>query len=199
MNMSSTEKRKYRMTTRADAAAATRERLLAAAWQHFATRPYEDVRLREIAADAQCTVQTLHACFGSKDDLLSAAYLWWGLHVTAGRDTAPVGKIDEAIAILFDHYEAHGAAVLRMLSQEDRVPAILLMTDAGRLYHRAWAQRTFRPLLVGLRGQARERRAAAIVVATDLLVWKLLRIDMGLERDQAEGIVKDMLQAPPEQ
>jgi AcrR family transcriptional regulator len=181
------------MTARAEAAAATRERLLAAAWEHFSTRPYDEVRLRDIAADANSTVQTLHASFGSKDELLGAAYMWWGLAETARRDTAPVGDIGLAIRMLFDHYETDGAAVLRMLSQEERVPAIRQMTDAGRMYHRAWVARTFKPLLSGLRGRARERRLAAIVVATDLLVWKLLRLDMRLERGEAERTVADML------
>jgi AcrR family transcriptional regulator len=183
------------MTARAQAAAATRERLLAAAWRQFASRPYEDVRLREIAAEAHVTAQTLHASFGSKDRLLTAAYLWWGEQVIAGRDAAPVGRVREAIENLFEHYEAHGAAVLRMLSQEERVPAIRQMTDAGRAYHREWAARTFAPLLNGLRGRARERRLSAIVVATDLLVWKLLRQDMRLERGSAERIVGDMVRA----
>ncbi len=193
MNMSSTEKRKYRMTARAEAATATRERLLAAAWERFSTRPYEDVRLRDVAADAQCTVQTLHASFGSKDELLSAAYMWWGLRGISEREKAPVGRVKEAISILFDHYEADGTRVLRMLSQEERIEAIRRMTEAGRLYHRAWAERTFQPLLDGLDGRARERRLAGIVVATDLLAWKLLRLDMGLERREAERVVADML------
>ncbi len=183
------------MTARAQAATATRERLLAAAWQHFATRPYEAVRLREIAAAAGCTVQTLHASFGSKDDLLSAAYMWWGLRGIEQRETAPVGQLKRAIEVLFDHYEADGAAVLRMLSQEERVPAIRQMTDAGRLYHRAWVARTFEPLLDGLRGGARERRLIAIVLATDLLAWKQLRLDMQMERHEAERVVVDLLRA----
>jgi AcrR family transcriptional regulator len=192
--MSGIEKRRYRMTARAEAAAATRERLLGAAWKHFATRPYDDVRLREIADAAHCTVQTLHASFGSKDDLLSAAFVRWGLRETARRDAAPVGEVSEAIRILFDHYETDGPAVLRMLAQEERVPAIRRLTDAGRLYHRTWAARTFQPLLGDLRGRAQERRLAAIVVATDLLVWKLLRLDMHLGRREAERTVADMLQ-----
>ena len=58
------------MSARADAAAATGERLLAAAWNHFGTLPYEEVRLRAIAADAGVTEQTLFARFHSKDCLL---------------------------------------------------------------------------------------------------------------------------------
>jgi AcrR family transcriptional regulator len=184
------------MSARAEAAAATRERILSAAWQHFASRPYEDIRLREIAADAAVTAQTLHTSFGSKEQLLTAAYLWWGERVIAGRDKAPVGHLPDAIANLFNHYEAHGAAVLRMLSQEERIPMIHQLTDAGRAYHRAWAAKTFAPLLRRLRGGARERRLSAIVVATDLLVWKLLRHDMQLERPEAERIVVEMVQSP---
>jgi AcrR family transcriptional regulator len=185
------------MSARADAAAATRARLLSAAWQHFASRPYEDVLLREIAADAAVSTQTLHTAFGSKEQLFAAAYLWWGRQVIAEREAAPVGRVPEAITNLFDAYEAHGGAILRMLSQEERIPAVRQMTDAGRAYHRAWAAKTFAPLLRGLRSGARERRLSAIIVASDLLVWKLLRRDMRLSRSQAEGTVVEMVLAAP--
>lgn len=185
------------MSARADAAAETRMRLLSAAWQRFANKPYEDVVLREIAADAGVSVQTLHTAFGSKEQLFTAAYMWWGGQVIAGREAAPVGRVPEAIANLFDTYEAHGNAVLRMLSQEERIPAVRQMTDAGRTYHRTWTTKTFAPLLRGLRGSARERRLSAIVVATDLLVWKLLRQDMRLPRSVAERTVVEMVLASP--
>jgi AcrR family transcriptional regulator len=196
MPTSSVKQRPYRMSTRADAAAATRERLLASAWQHFASHPYEDVRLQEIAAEAGVTAQTLHTQFGSKDQLLTAAYVWFGEQEITQRDTAPAGDIHRAIEILFDRYEAHGIAILRMLSQEDRIPAIAQMTEAGRAYHREWAAKTFTPLLRGLRCPSRERRLAAIVVATDLLVWKLLRHEMQLDRTRAEAVMVEMMCCP---
>jgi hypothetical protein len=82
-----------------------------------------------------------------------------------------------------------------MLAQEERIPAIRQMTDAGRAYHRQWAAKTFGLLLRGVRGHSRERRLTAIVVATDLLVWKLLRLDMQLDRASAERIVAEMVQS----
>jgi len=185
------------MSARADGAAATRERLLAAAWRHFAARPYEDVRLSEIAAEAEVSVQTLHTSFGSKEQLFTAVALRWGREEMARRDEAPVGEVGEAIEILFDRYEANGSTVLRMLSEEERIPAVRRITDAGRAYHHDWAARTFQPLLHGLRGRSRERRLAAIVIATDLLVWKLLRRDMQLDRHTAEQIVADMIESSP--
>lgn len=200
MNMSSQpeegeERRPYRMRARAAATAATGERLLAAAWRHFATRPYEDVALREIAAEAQVTVQTLHARLGSKDELFAAAYAWFGSDELASRPAAPTTDVAAAVASVFDRYEQHGRAILRMLSQEERIPAVQRMTDAGRAYHRHWAEVTFAPRLRDLRGQAHERRLAAIAVATDLLVWKLLRLDMGMERERAERVVLEMIGA----
>ncbi|MHB8242099.1 MAG: TetR/AcrR family transcriptional regulator [Solirubrobacteraceae bacterium] len=195
--MSSSLKRPYRMTARAEAAAATAERLLAAAWRHFATHPYEDVLLREIASEAGVTAQTLHARFGSKDELLTAAYAWFGEQEIAQRPATPTGDVKAAVCLIFDRYEQHGQAILRMLSQEERIPAIHQMTDLGRAYHRHWAETTFAPLLSGLRGARRARRLAAITVATDLLAWRLLRLDMKHPRAQAEQVVLEMVQAPP--
>jgi AcrR family transcriptional regulator len=189
------KERTYRMTARADAAAETGERLLAAAWKHFGTRPYEEVRLREIAADALVTEQTLLARFHSKDELLTEAYRWWAMSEKPRRDAAPVGRFREAVANVFDHYEAHGTAILRMLSQEERIPAVRHLTDRGRDYHRDWASRVFQPLLAGLRGASRERRLTAVVIATDVLVWKLLRLDMQLSRPQAEETVVAMIES----
>jgi AcrR family transcriptional regulator len=189
------QRRSYRMTARADAAAATRERLLAAAWEHFGSRPYEEVRLLDVASDAGVTVQTLYLRFGSKDDLLSAAYQWWGTREIVARDAAQGRDVAEAVTILFDHYEAHGLAILRMLSQEDRLPAMRHLMDVGRDYHRKWAEGTFELFLHGLRGRRRERRLIGMVAATDVLVWKLLRVDMGVERAEAEQIVADMVRS----
>src|SRR3954452_2666916 len=201
MNMSRTPpqaaaKRTYNMSARAEAAAATGDRLLACAWRHFTTRPYEEVRLQDIAADAGVTVQTLHNRLGSKDEVLSAAYWWWGGQESIRRDAAPVGDVRAAIRIVFDHYEAHGDAILRMLAQEDRIPAIREMTDIGREYHRDWARRVFAPLLAGLTRTHRERRLTSLVVATDVLVWKLLRRDMKLSRAEAERTVASVIVPP---
>jgi AcrR family transcriptional regulator len=187
------------MSARAQAAAATGERLLEAAWNNFGTRPYEEVRLREIAADAGVTEQTLLARFQSKDGLLAAAYRWWGTQEISRRDSAPVGRFPEAVSNVFDHYEAHGTAILRMLSQEDRIPAVRRLTDRGRDYHRDWVSRVFQPILSALPPAARERRLAALVIATDVLVWKLLRLDMRLGRAQSERIVVEMIAAYADQ
>ncbi|HEX8646599.1 MAG TPA: helix-turn-helix domain-containing protein [Thermoleophilaceae bacterium] len=183
------------MAARADAAAATRERILAAAWRHFADDPYERVRLSDVAAAAGVSVQTVHSGFGTKDQLFVAAWIWAIGPEGARRDQAPVGDVRKAIRLLYDSYELQGDATLRLLAEEDRIPAIRAMTNAGRAWHRSWVERTFAPLLGRSRGAARERRLVTLVVATDILVWKLLRREMGLDRAAAERIVAGMVTA----
>jgi hypothetical protein len=97
--------------------------------------------------------------------------------------------------VLYDSYERDGDAVLRLLAQEERIPAVREMADAGRRWHRAWVERTLGPWLEGKSDAARERRLVALVVATDLLVWKLLRREMELGRRTAERIVAEMVTA----
>ena len=181
------------MVARAESAAATEKRILEAAWQQFADRPYEDVRLGDVAAEAGVSVQTLHSRLGTKDELFVAA---WALIVGregARRETAPVGDVRAAVRLLYDSYELRGDAVLRLLAAEDRIGAVRDMTNAGRKWHREWVRRTFAPLLADPSRAARERRLTSLVVATDLLVWKLLRRDMGLGRRTAERIVIEMV------
>jgi AcrR family transcriptional regulator len=189
------QRRRYRLVARADAAAATRERLLASAWRHFSDRAFEGVRLADVASDAGVSVQTLITHFGSKDGLFVAAWQWRMTPEGARRETAPVGDVRAAVRVLYDSYDQDGDAVLRLLAHEERIPAVREMADAGRRWHRRWVERTFGPLLDGVSGAERERRLVALVVATDLLVWKLLRREMGLGRKTAERIVTEMVTA----
>lgn len=181
------------MVARAEAAAATRERILESAWGRFSRLPYEEVRLAEVASDADVSEPTVYSNFSTKDRLFVAAWIWGFGPEVDRRDQAPVGDVREAVRLLYDSYEAQGDAGLQILAAENRIPAIRQMADAGRAWHRAWVERTFAPLLKGSRGPVRERRLVALVVATDILVWKLLRREMELDRDTAERIVIEML------
>src|SRR5687768_2193869 len=181
MSTRTTSKRRYRMVARAEAAAATRERILEAAWRRFSKDPYEEVRLADVAAAARVSEQTVYSHFGTKDQLFIYAWAWAIGPEGERRDQAPVGDVRKAVRLLYDSYEAQGDASLRLLAEEDRIPTIRQLADAGRAWHRDWVERTFAPLLAGSRGAVRERRLVALVVATDILVWKLLRREMELD------------------
>src|SRR3954451_316834 len=104
------DKRQYRMVARAETAAATRERLVRSAWRHFSERPFERVRLTEVAKDAGVSAQTLHAHFGTKDALFVEAWSWRMAPEGVRRDQAPVGDVRAAVRVLYDSYDRDGDA-----------------------------------------------------------------------------------------
>lgn len=193
MNMKVAARRAYRMTARARAAAATGERILSTATEVFLGRPYEQVSLDDVAREAGVTVQTVLRRFGSKEGLVAAAAEVGMERVRAERAGAPIGDLAGAVRNLVDHYEEWGARVLRMLGQEENVPPVRKVTDAGRQLHRAWVERTFAPWLRGS-GAARARRLAQLAAVTDVYVWKLLRQDQGLSRSATERTLLELLQ-----
>jgi AcrR family transcriptional regulator len=187
-------RRRYRMQARAEAAAATAERILDAAVAVFWERPVEDIPLEEVARRAGVSVQTVIRRFGGKDGLLAAAAERETERVRRQRDQAPVGDLPGAVRNLVDHYEELGVPVLRLLAQEDRSPALRALADRGRAYHAGWCERVFAPALTGLGGARRARRLAQLVAVTDVLTWKLLRRDRRLSRRQTELALIELLE-----
>jgi hypothetical protein len=102
------------------------------------------------------------------------------------RDEALPGDPAGAVGVLIAHYELFGDRVLKMLAEEERIPALKAIIDRGRTLHRAWCARVFAPALARLRGSERERRLAQFVAVCDVYTWKLLRRDAGLSRRQTE-------------
>jgi AcrR family transcriptional regulator len=182
------------MTARAEAVAGTRRRLLDAALEHFSARPYDEVTLRDLAASAGTTVQTLLRHFASKETLFAESARLAEDRVRAERRLpGPVGP-REAVRTLVAHYERDGDVQLRLLAQEDRVPVVRAITDAGRAMHREWVEHALAGLLGDRRGAARERRLHALVAATDLSTWRLLRRELGLGRAATEAVMTDLLE-----
>lgn len=186
-------RRRYTMSTRAAAAAATHERILESATLEFLTRPYEQVSLEDVATRAGVTVQTVLRRFGSKEALVAAAAAAGLARVQEDRNLAPVGNLAGAVHNLVDHYEEWGERVLRMLAQEEQVPPLRNVVDAGRGLHRRWVERTFAPWLQGARA-SRGRRLAQLIAVTDVYVWKLLRRDQGLSRSTTEQALFEIVQ-----
>ncbi len=191
MKVTETGRRPYRMTARASAAAATGERILAAAAQVFYEKA--DLPLEDVARRAGVTVQTVIRRFGGREGLFAAALERESHRVRDQRDTAPVGDVAAAVRVLLDHYEEYGDKVLTLLTLEERSPAAAQVVRHGRLLHRAWCERVLAPALAGLDDQPRARRLAQLVAVTDVYTWKLLRRDAGLSRDDVEIALRELL------
>lgn len=197
MNMSpdtAPSKRRYRMTARAQAAAATRVRVLDAAIVLFWERPMLDLSLEEVARRAGVSLPTVIRHFGDREGLIAAGVERESERINRQRDEAPVGDVRAAVHVLFDHYEELGDAVLRLLAEEDRVPGLRGLAERGRGTHQQWCEHVFAPVLTRLSGDERARRLAEFIVLTDVFVWKLLRRDRGLSRAEAELAVCELIE-----
>jgi AcrR family transcriptional regulator len=186
-------KRTYRMQARAAAAAETGERILRAVLDLHVERFHDQITLEDVADRAGVTVQTVLRRFGSKDALISAAAEHASQQVRSQRMAAPVGDIPAAVDNILDHYDTTGATALRLLAQEDRVPQLKEIANRGREFHYAWVERTFAPFLEGSNGQHRLR--AQLIALTDVYTWKLLHLDLGLDRGETKTALIEMIES----
>jgi hypothetical protein len=77
-------------------------------------------------------------------------------------------------------YDRLGEWSLRLQAQERSDELSRQSVELGRRVHREWVDEVFAPQLVGRRD--RRELVDMLVVATDVLTWKILRRDGGLDR-----------------
>lgn len=181
------------MQARAEAAQATHRAILDAALALFGREPFARVTLGRVAGRAGVTVQTVLRLFGSKEALFAAVAEREGARIRSERRLPTGAGLAAALATLVAHYEKDGDLVLHLLAQEQDCPPVAQAVSEGRRVHRAWVQRHCRPLLLGARGRDRQIKVGAAIAATDLSTWRLLRRDLGLDRDQTAAAMVALL------
>lgn len=173
-----TKTRRYDMRARQESTAATRNTIVDAAIDVVVAERSLGITLGAVAERAGVTVKTVLRHFGSRESLIEAAYLAVREAVLAER-IPPPGDRAAAMTVLIEHYEARGDMVLGLLGEEDDDPRARLMCEGGRTLHREWVAEAFGAELP-LEPRERDRIIDALVVATDVYSWKLLRRDRGL-------------------
>ena len=183
------------MSTRAEAMAATRERIVDAAEQAFRANWYDDVTMRGVASAAGIALQTVVNHFGTKEALFAAASERHAEETERTRWSVEPGDVEGALATLVGDYERNGDMILRTLAVEERVPVVRPMLALGRQGHQDWVEHVFGAALEGLDGLERKRRLAQLVVVTDVYAWKLLRRDKRLSRSQTITAMRELVAA----
>ena len=188
-----TKTRRYEMRARKDATHATRDAIVAAAMSAVVAERSLGITLGSVADRAGVTVKTVLRHFGSREALIDATWARVRQDVMAER-IAPPGDRSRALVVLIEHYENRGDMVLGLLAEEDHEPRAKLMCSDGRVLHRRWVDEVFGAELPAEPG-TRDRLIDALVVATDLYCWKLLRRDRGLTVDEVRDRMQFMADA----
>ncbi|MDQ1248859.1 MAG: hypothetical protein QG597_3233 [Actinomycetota bacterium] len=184
--------RSYDMTSRSAAAERTFERIVDATESLVAGGPMSEVTLASIAEGAGVTVQTVLRHMGSRDGCIEAVGQRVGARVAQQRGHTAPGDAPAAVRELMAHYEAEGRLVLNLLAQEhsgDEVAGRAVVE--GRAFHRAWVRRCFGPMMP----VADRQTVDALVAATDIYLWKLLRLDLGRSSGATEAVIARLVGA----
>jgi len=186
---------RYRLGKRAASQERTRRRIVAAGEDLLRKRWYDDVSLREVAAEAGVALQTVVNHFGSKGGLLAAVAESVGTRVDSRRDEVAVRDVAGGVEMLVDEYEELGDAIVRMIALEGRVDELTPLLAHGRAVHREWVERVFSEWLVDPDPAERERRTVMLIAATDVLTWKILRREQRLSRHDTEAAMVESARA----
>lgn len=182
--------RPYDNRRRAQAAAATSERIVAATEHLLAEGSYAELTLVAIAARAGVTAQTVLRKMGSREGCIAAAGARFLARVESQRGQSAPGNVAAALDGLLSHYESDGRLVLNLLAQEPRDAGAREAVASGRAYHEAWVRRCFAPFLA-----ERPGLFDSLLVATDLYTWKRLRLDLGRSAADTRVVVEALVHA----
>ena len=182
--------RTYTMGSRAEAAAATRERIARGAADLFIDHPYEDVTLAAIAKAAGVSHQTVLNHFESKEGVVAGVAELMKAERMSVRRAEP-GDVVHAVRALVGDYEHMGVANFRWAASE-RLEVLAGFLDEARAEHQRWLVDAFGDQLPSTPA-ARKRAVHALHAATDVYTWKLLRRDLGLSRSETEKTMADLV------
>lgn len=185
-------RRRYSQVARAAAAEETATRIIQAFLELLMSDWYDDITLDRVATRAEVAVPTIVRRFGGKDGLLAASVPVLADQISEQR-SSPRREVAAAVDRLIADYERTGDSIIRVLAIEPRFPAVEPLTRLGRAKHREWAATVFADSLATRVGAARERVLDALVIATDVYTWKLLRRDMRRNLKDTAATIKRLI------
>jgi AcrR family transcriptional regulator len=183
------------MVQRAASTEQTRQRIVDVALKLWRERWYDEITMREIAAQAGVSLRTVVNHFGAKEAIFAAALESPVEEELMTRLEARPDDVAGAVGLLVQDYENVGDATIRTLALEGRVPALDISIERGRELQRSWAEVTFPAALAGLSGGARERQIDLLVCATAVYTWKILRRDRGLSQTETAAAIRRLVEA----
>lgn len=183
------------MTSRAASANATADRILDAALARYATTPYDRIRLEDVAADAEVTVQTVIRRFGGKAGLVVALAERELGRIGDTRAAARGAPVRETLHALVAHYEAYGELILKVYAEAHLIDGLPAVAARGRAFHVDWCRRTFSDAVRARGGTKSDvaRHLAEIIAICDATTWRILRQDGDLSAKQVEQALCELV------
>lgn len=183
--------RKYDSSKRQAQAAERRKTIVKCAARSIANSTSDEFRLEDVAQAAGVSVQTILRAFGSKDGLMVATLETEAPDVVDFSEFANIKPedIERFMLEMFKIYDKIGDLVIRLLSEEHRSPEFQQALDVGRQFHKGWITDLFGHYIEKKPVHKRQILFHALLVATDIYVWKILRRDEILSLEESVATV----------
>jgi AcrR family transcriptional regulator len=188
------EKRKYRMTSRAEKVSQNDQRIMKAIVGLWEELPINDITLEKVASKSGVSVRTILRKFGSKEGLIEACIENDAAGRRKSRDLAVPGDYKQALKILLDDYERLGDASIRTFAVEDELPIAGRILEKGRTSHREWCKKVFAPYLPDVDSPEFEHLLLTFITATEFYLWKLLRRDLKKSYKETFEVFQSLLE-----
>ena len=129
-------------------------------------------------------MRTILRKFGSKDGLFEECLAYDSANISKNRDVAKPGDLDHIIRTLIDNYEEIGDAAIRTIMLEPEMEIARKIGEKGREVHRMWCAKMFASFLPNRQATQYEIELSAFVAATEIYLWKLLRKDLKMDKEE---------------
>ena len=151
----------------------------------------DEFRLEDVAQAAGVSGQTILRAFGSKDGLVIKTLEFEAPSALdmSVYDNIRIEAVGDMIRTMFQVYDKIGDLVIHALAHEHRSPEFQKSLDVGRAFHKGWIADACD---IHIAKRPPDERAAmfhALLAATDIYVWKILRRDEGLSLEEAVATV----------
>ena len=188
------EKRSYNNSNRLVEAEQTKLGIMKAFGRLWTRYSIKDITLTMISEEANVTTRTILRKFGSKEELINESLSFDPAGISADREGAKVGDVDEILKNLLSNYEAIGDAAIRTIHLEPELDIARKIGAKGRILHRDWCTRMFAPYLPERQSTDFEIQLASFIAATEIYLWKLLRKDLNLSKEKTFSVFKNIVE-----
>ena len=188
------QKNTYNNTNRQLKAEATKRSIIKALGKLWTQYSINDITLDMIAREANVTKRTILRKFGSKEGLLTESLSYDPADISAKRNHAKPGDIDDILNTLLSNYENIGEAAIRTINLESELEVARQIGVKGRKLHRNWCKKVFAPFLPNSKSPNFEIQLTSFISVTEIYLWKLMRKDLKLSKKKTFAIFKNMLE-----
>lgn len=159
-------------------------------WNQYSIK---EITLEMVSGEAGVTTRTIMRKFGSKEGLLAESLTVLAAEIESSRKETKASDIDAVLQALLSNYETMGEAAIRTISLEPELEIARQIGQKGRELHRNWCIQMFSSYLPDPNTPEFEIQLNSFIAATEIYLWKLMRKDLKLSKEQTFEIFKNMI------